>query len=68
MCFAVVLVDAIRRNVPATIAAAGCFIVAAVAEERAAQEELFQPASCLVVQFARIERHMHLMAAAFARS
>ena len=66
MGLAMVFVDAIGTDVPAAVVAAGHFLKTAVAKEWAAQEELLQANARLVVERARIERQMQLVAAAFA--
>ena len=66
MSLAVVFVDAVGTDVPAAIVAAGNFVVAAIAEERPTQEKLLKASARLLIQLARIERHMQLIATAFA--
>jgi hypothetical protein len=68
MRFAMVLVDAIRADVPATVVAARCFVVATIAKERAAEEELFQPRPCFVIQLTGVKRNVHLVSATLATS
>src|SRR4051794_30245989 len=53
-------------DVPAAVATARGLVVAAVAVERAAEEELFEPAAVLVAQLGRVERQGHVVAARVA--
>src|SRR5262249_43626147 len=66
MRLAVMLVDAVGTDVPAAVVTAGNLVVTAVAEQRAAEEELLQTRSRFVVERGRIERKVQLIAAAFA--
>ena len=63
---ALVLGDAVRRDVPAAIVAGRGLVIAAVAVEGAAVEELLQAHPVVGAQRAGVERQRHLAAAAVA--
>ncbi len=66
MGLAVVLVNEVGGDVPAAVVAAGRLVIAAVAVQRAAEEELLQPAPCLIVEIAGVQRQVQRVAAAVA--